>query len=407
MLLGLSLALPPGVGDGECQAAEPRPQPDTLDPRATSYGGFVSIAGASFVSASSTNSYIYMSWGGVKMTSPGTALWPFMVASVELPEGATVTAVTLYYYDPDPSEWILLSLSRYDGAGGVNDMASVASANDGMNQKTDTSVSYAVVDNAHYSYLLSAEMEAQASAPDVVLYGAKITYIPSASAPPGPLGAAAAGSPPVEGGAAIVSGLLAEETAPLLHSGGEVRLLAPAPAADGETLKDAPRAEPGDLGLQGVSAGLFDWKQYTVAGSNLHPMYSNTEHTWSGGGGRYVTSAPTLSGLVAPLNLVHGKTIQHAHLTYYDVSDQNPALWLYRADRQGNGILLWTFVPEAAGGYLVATSPYLGEVVDNQAYAYYFVVRLGDVAAGSSLQAMEVEISYVGEIYLPVVLRQH
>ena len=405
MLLGLSLALPPGVGGGEGQAAEPCPQPDTLGPRAISYGGVVSIAGASFVSASSTNSYIYMAWGGVKMTSPGAALWPFMVASVELPEGATVTSVTIYYYDPDPSEWILLTLSRYDGAGGVTDMATVWSADDGVNQKTDTSVSYPVVDNAHYSYLLSAEMAAQASAPDVVLYGVKIAYVPGVGAPPGPFSTAAASPPPVEEGAAVVSGFLDEETALPLHSGGEVRLLASASAADGEALKDAPRAEPADLSRQAVSAGLFDWKHYTVAGSNFHPMYSDTEHTWSGGGGRLVMSAPTLSGLVAPLNLIHGKAIQHAHLTYYDNSDQNPALWLYRVNRQGGGVVVWSFVPLAAGGYLVATSPYLGEVVDNEAYAYYFITKLGDGTASVDLQAMEVEICYVGEVYLPVVLR--
>jgi hypothetical protein len=142
-----------------------------------------------------------------------------------------------------------------------------------------------------------------------------------------------------------------------------------------------------------------------VAGANFHPAYSDSTHTWTSGGGRYASAGSTL--LVAPLSLIHGKTIQHARFTYYDNSTENPDLYLYQVDRQGTGSIIWSYTPDASGGYFTAASPRLGQVVDNQNYAYYFIARLGSSAVGSNLKAMEIEISYITEAYLPILLKSY
>ena len=49
----------------------------------------------------------------------------------------------------------------------------------------------------------------------------------------------------------------------------------------------------------------------------------------------------------------------------------------------------------------------LGEVVDNQNYAYYFTARLGATAVGDNMRAMEIEIWYITQTYLPMILRNH
>jgi len=68
---------------------------------------------------------------------------------------------------------------------------------------------------------------------------------------------------------------------------------------------------------------------------------------------------------------------------------------------------VWTHTPDEVGGTFVATSPRLDLLVDSANYAYYFMARLGTSAVGADLKAMEIEISYVLDVYLPVVLRQY
>jgi hypothetical protein len=108
---------------------------------------------------------------------------------------------------------------------------------------------------------------------------------------------------------------------------------------------------------------------------------------------------------VAPLNLIHGKTIHRARFTYFDDAVQNPVLRLYQVDRQGGGSYIWYQVPDASGGTFLATSPALDTLVDNHNYAYYFVADLGNGLSGSDLRAIEIEISYVSETYLPLIVR--
>ena len=123
-----------------------------------------------------------------------------------------------------------------------------------------------------------------------------------------------------------------------------------------------------------------------------------------------MTAAPPLGtpSLVAPLDLIDGKTIRKVKFTYYDVSSADPWVLVYRVDRQGNLLILWNYeMPAASGGYFAAASPPMSEVVDNQNYAYFFTVNLGEPAVGSDLRAMEVEVAYVLDTYLPIILRSH
>jgi hypothetical protein len=389
------------------------PAADILGHLAAPYGGVFSIAGTSFVPADSAVSYDYRSWGGISLTSPGTAYPLSLAASVELPEGATITSLRLYYQDSEPTADIWLDLMRFDGAGGADSMASVISSTDGTSSKTETSISDAVVDPANYSYLLSVIFEG----PDLILYGVEITYIPNASAPRGPFSVVAPSPDGDKAVAVLDSGLPGEEAAPVLHSGGRVTLLGLPDGGEGDGGGERERAvrvgsEPTHPAASGPrspvsSGGVFDWRRYTVPGSGFHPLFSDTEFGWTFGGGRHVVAAPTLPSLVAPLNLIHGKTIRRARFTYYDVSAENPAMYLYRVSRQGTpgSAILWSYEPEADGGYFVATSPRLDHVVDNHSFAYYFVAQLGNSVAGSDLRAMEIEISYICETYLPVVFK--
>jgi hypothetical protein len=80
---------------------------------------------------------------------------------------------------------------------------------------------------------------------------------------------------------------------------------------------------------------------------------------------------------------------------------------LYRVDRQGHWLILWNSTPAASGGYFTAVSPPMNEVVDNQNYAYYFVVNLGQPPVGADLKAMKVEVDYVLDAYLPLILKNY
>jgi hypothetical protein len=74
-------------------------------------------------------------------------------------------------------------------------------------------------------------------------------------------------------------------------------------------------------------------------------------------------------------------------------------------DRQGNG-RSWSYIAQASGGYFTFVSPALAEPVDNQNYAYYFSVILSS-SASSNLQAMQVQVDYLSDMYLPAITRGH
>ena len=369
---------------------------------------YLSIAGTSFVSANSGNAYQYQSGGGVKLTGV-SGPWPFMTAAVELPDGAVVQALTLYYGDSDlePTHDIVLYLQRSNRAGGIDTLAGVnsASGSSGTSYITDNSIVNGTIDNGGYNYSLAAELDSA----DVILYGARIDYSPPAWA-----AAFAGGERPLalsDDRPPAADLALGPGTETARYTGGQVIFLAPPSAGPAGADKTA-NVEPfhASAGPNPLAVGNpVHWRHYTVPGSTFHPIYSETAHTWTSGGGRYVTTAPPTGtpSLVAPLDLIDGKTIRQVRFTYYDASTTDPDLYLYRVNRQGGLSYLWTASPAAEGGYFTAISPPMSEVVDNQNYAYFFTVNLGEPAVGSDLRAMEVEVAYVLDTYLPVILRSY
>ena len=367
---------------------------------------FWSIAGASFVSADSANAYQYRSGGGVALTAvPGA--WPIMTAAVELPDGAVINALTLYYEDSDLdlTHDVLLYLQRSNRAGGIDTLAGTSSAaNDGTNYVTDNSIINGTVDNGNYNYSLSAELDSA----NVILYGARIEYSPPAWA------AALAGGerplalsddrPPAADPALSLEGSRSPEAGAARYTGGQVVFLASPPsdpAGAAKTTSVGISAGPNPLAVGNPA----HWKRHTVPGSAFHPIDSGVTHYWSSGGGRFVTFASRYPHLVAPLDLIDGKTIRQVKFMYYDNSPTNPILYLYRVNRQGGLSYPWIYTPAASGGYFTAVSPPMSEVVDNWNYAYYFMVDLGTPPVGSALKAMEVEVAYVLDTYLPIILK--
>ncbi len=376
---------------------------------------FLSIAGTSFVSADSANSYTYQPGGGVKLLSAPTP-WPFMSAPVELPDGATIDSVTLYYFDTDATASIILYLMRTNGAGAATYVASLSSADDGTNYKTVTISTNGEVDNVGYNYMLMAEVDSA----NLILYGARIAYSPplwSAAAPAGEQPMAPAAQPALPAPAAAPATAAGHdpgaETA--RYAGGQVIPL-PAPSTGvGRADRAASTQETASSLAPGIAAGLnplavgnpAHWQRYAVPASTFHLTDSGASHYWVGGGGRCVTAGTGLF-LEAPLDLIDGKTIRQVRFIYYDHSSStNPTLIMYRADRQGSTYLLWYYTPIAFGDYFTAISPPMNEVVDNANWAYYFEVALGSPPAGTDLCAMKVEVDYVADTYLPIILMNH
>jgi hypothetical protein len=345
--------------------------------------GVFSVTGSGFVSGDSTNTYSYVVYGGVQVT--GAAAWPAkMTASVELPSGATVANLVLYYRDENttPGDDVVLYLRRYSGSGGWGLVASTdSSANDGISFSTSSNTFFTTVDNQSFSYMLLAEMHAI----DVVLFGAKVNYtLPSTTS----------------------SAVAEERERPIAPSGQRVASADLSLERVQELDSQAAQARGGEVFpavTPRASESLAAWRSYAAAGAAFHPLSSGSTHYFAAGGGRYVASGTT--DLVVPLNLIHGRSVHQARFTYYDTSTSNPFLSLYQVDRQGGASVLWYNVPHESGGYFTAVSPHLGFVVDNANYAYFFLARLGGSAAGGTLRAMEIEVVYDAYVYLPLILR--
>jgi len=380
-------------------------------PQPLAGGGVWSMAGTGFVSEDGENSYEYQSWGGVKLTGvSGTSPWSFMNSSVELPDGATITSLTVYYDDSDLGADVTLYLRRNDGTGGYNDIASVGSfSTPGMGSETTTIIitpGSEVVDTFGYNYTLTAGF----GSANVTLYGAKITYtlpVGMASMPAptaaGETQALAAVDPAVAG--------LAEAEGAALYNDGQTVFLAPPPAGPAGARKetqdraaalDSPSSAGVELGPLGGEA-VYGWRAHTIAGSNFHPLNASTNHEWAAGGGRCVTSGSTW--LVAPLDLIHGQTVHWIRFTFLDQSPENASMYLYRVDRQGNGDYPWSYNSDVSGGYFTTASPYMELTIDNHNYAYYFAVELGSSAAGNDLCALEIAVIYGDTVYLPLILK--
>ncbi len=397
LLLGVGLQ-----GDSLPAMAGPDPAPANA-PLLLGSGGVFSIAGIGFVPMHDDIDYGYEPWGGVSLASASSPRC--MTASVELPTDATITSLTFYWEDTDADDNMALYLRRYPGDGTLDELAEVSSSGSGGFDSSSTStISYAEVDNVNYAYLLQL-CWGDASGDDLTAYGAQITYSGGAATATADLALPSEDvSPSLEeylaspNSQATVTGVAEPssekvqipEEGPVLHTGGEI------------VERASSSSDVGPLW------GQTDWQYYSVAASNFHPIYADIVHVWVPGGGRYVTSGGD-PALVAPLDLPHGATIEQAKVTYYDNATQNAEFVIYQIDRQGSGPDSWSATPNQHSSSIITyNSPILGETVDNQNYAYYFLAML-DATAGSNLTLYEVAIGYTAgrDVYLPIILKNH
>lgn len=109
--------------------------------------GYISIPAAAFQPAVDGFDYNNTGFYIVNLDGVSTSY----VAPVSLPHGATVTKVTFYYDDGSASNYASASLGRTNLLGLVDSMATILS-DDGKGSKADTTIDYAVVDNANYGY---------------------------------------------------------------------------------------------------------------------------------------------------------------------------------------------------------------------------------------------------------------
>jgi hypothetical protein len=133
------------------------------------------VGGEGFLPASNVNYGNSWAMGGAYL-EPGSGV---MAAPVHLPHGAVVTALKVFFYDNATSN-LDASLDRIPlTSGGYYGMANVDSS--GITEwgnKTDTTISYATIDNSQYSYHIRVYCSAWAGY-NLRIMGAVVTYITS------------------------------------------------------------------------------------------------------------------------------------------------------------------------------------------------------------------------------------
>lgn len=110
---------------------------------------YLSIPAAAFTPRSSA--YLYQNSSRyLEHYSLGSGMY---LAPVYLPDGATVSKMTFYFYDSIAMVDVQAWLQRTNLMGSYVDMAAVASDwNGGYGSKSDTSIDYATIDNMIYAY---------------------------------------------------------------------------------------------------------------------------------------------------------------------------------------------------------------------------------------------------------------
>ncbi len=98
-------------------------------------------------------------------------------APIYFPQGVTVTKLTMNSYREDDAAEIMLRLWQQGNVGEDEIMAEVTSVRTtGDGSDDDTSIDYALIDNASYSYCLDLRLNPNDSIGDVILWNAKIYF---------------------------------------------------------------------------------------------------------------------------------------------------------------------------------------------------------------------------------------
>ena len=133
------------------------------------FGTAATYAGVDFRPRESSTTYTYALSGSISRTSVGG----YFSAPVDLPQGAAVTRLTIFFHNTVAGDAGSLILTRYDLAGGGMDIEHVSTTGtlDWHSESADLSPA-AAVDNRAYAYVLVWIPPASANA----LAGARIDY---------------------------------------------------------------------------------------------------------------------------------------------------------------------------------------------------------------------------------------
>jgi hypothetical protein len=154
-------------GNGNTRAAPPARQS----------GGFANhfsyrfVAGSSLHSADYSMRQDYQSGACVSVLDTGLE---FLNLSLQLPDGARIDYLRVYYYDTDGASNGIANIRKYDGAGGTTEIASVSSSgSSGYGTNLSAYVGH-VVDNANGGYVLNWEPMVTGST--MSLCGLRVAY---------------------------------------------------------------------------------------------------------------------------------------------------------------------------------------------------------------------------------------
>ncbi len=141
--------------------------------------GRISLPGAAFMPENSdaytvaeynTASVLYLDGGGAERK---------FFAPLQLPDGATITSITLDFWQNGISETITAKLRRtsFSGAGGYTD-AEVTSSDQGATgaSVTDTTIDNPTVSNDSYAYAIEADFSDDSKGVNLRLVGVEVTY---------------------------------------------------------------------------------------------------------------------------------------------------------------------------------------------------------------------------------------
>jgi hypothetical protein len=121
-------------------------------PPPTASKGYLSIPAAAFEPFE--DGYGYNNMGALLAHYSGPAVTGWYLAPVQLPQGATVTKLTSYFYDDSTTDDILARLQRSDMAGNFYEMANADSSgySAGYGNRSDTTITNPVIDNSQNTY---------------------------------------------------------------------------------------------------------------------------------------------------------------------------------------------------------------------------------------------------------------
>lgn len=138
--------------------------------------GFIMIHPTAFVPMNSTLEYAF-SIGGGYLYNPGTNL-SYYEAAVNLPDGAKITKVVVYYYDNSSTTdlWALLAAKSMDEYDLPIPAYLASSGADGNNRvMEDTSISPDIIDNQSYAYWIEVSLPGDQGS-NLLIRGIRIDY---------------------------------------------------------------------------------------------------------------------------------------------------------------------------------------------------------------------------------------